>query len=91
MVLKSWVKDELFEKVKFLYNQNEELKVGGILFKKFVRDCKDRLVGLRNSDSDNESKRFYLELLWTAANGKKKNIIDYGELWDLDEVEMAAV
>jgi hypothetical protein len=76
-VLKNWVKEELFEKVKFLYNQTAELRVGGVLYKKFVRDCKDRLVGLKGNAGD-ESEQFYLELLWTAANGKRKNMIAMG-------------
>ncbi len=78
VVLKNWVKEELFEKVKFLYNQTSELRVGGVLYKKFVRDCKDRLVGLKGGNAGDESDKFYLELLWTAANGKRKNMIAMG-------------
>lgn len=78
VVLKNWVREELFEKVKFLYNQAEELRVGGALYNKFVKDCKGRLIGLKNAGADSESERFYLELLWTAANGKKNNMIAMG-------------
>jgi hypothetical protein len=77
-VLKVWVKEELFEKVKFLYNQSVNLKVNGKLYNKFVRDCKDRLSGGKRPGSDSESERMYLELLWTTANGKKKNMVTMG-------------
>jgi hypothetical protein len=46
-VLKYWVRDMLFEKVKFLYNNSVDLRVGNALYNKFVRDCNDRLVGLK--------------------------------------------
>jgi hypothetical protein len=77
-VLKNWVKEELFERVKFLYNTTEELKVGGPLYNKFVRDCKDRLVGLKNNTESSEAGQVYLELLWTTANGKKRNMVAAG-------------
>jgi hypothetical protein len=77
-VLKRWVRDVLFEKVKFLYNNAQDLRVGNALYNKFVRDCKDRLVGLKYTTGGTEPEKVYLELLWTTANGKNRNIVSTG-------------
>jgi hypothetical protein len=77
-VLKYWVRDMLFEKVKFLYNNSVDLRVGNALYNKFVRDCNDRLVGLKNTAAGSEAERVYLELLWTTANGKNRNMVASG-------------
>ena len=39
-VLTRWVKTDLFEKVKFLYNPDKELQVNGVLYNLFLNDCK---------------------------------------------------
>ena len=72
------MKEELFDKVKFLYNQTVKLRVGGLLYSKFVKDCKDRLFGLKSLAGDTKSQQIYLKLLWTAANGKTRNMIAMG-------------
>ena len=47
VILAQWVKNDLFERVKFLYNHEQELQVNGRLYKQFVNDCKGRLLGLK--------------------------------------------
>ena len=60
---------ELFEKVKFLYNQDEDLEVGGIIFWLFVRARKGRLRGLANLN-DAKKRSMYVRMLWAEANKK---------------------
>lgn len=76
MLVSQWAKVDLFEKVKFLYNQEKDLQVNGMLYKLFVNDCKDRLVGLKGTVSD--YRRVYVELLWQEANKKKRNLVANG-------------
>ena len=77
-IVTQWVKNELFEKVKFLYNPEHELQVNGILYNLFVDDCKGRLVGLNTPTATGEYRRMYVELLWNEANKKKKNLVANG-------------
>ena len=78
-ILASWVRKELFSKVKFLYHPENDLRVNGQLFKMFLRDCKDRLVGLKlNVGSGSEYKRLYVESLWTEGTKKKSNLVTEG-------------
>ena len=60
---------ELFEKVKFLYNQDEDLEVGGIIFWLFVRARKARLRGLAEL-KDADKRSMYVRMLWAEANKK---------------------
>jgi hypothetical protein len=76
VLLSNWAKVDLFEKVKFLYNPEKDLQINGRLFKLFVNDCKDRLVGLKGPQAVGEYRRMYVELLWQEANQKKKNIVN---------------
>ena len=76
MLVSQWAKVDLFEKVKFLYNQDKDLQVNGMLYKLFVNDCKDRLVGLKGTVGD--YRRVYVELLWQEANKKKRNLVANG-------------
>ena len=78
-ILARWVRKELFAKVKFLYNPEVDLRLDKALFKMFVRDCKDRLVGLKlNAGSSSEYRRLYVESLWTEATKKKCNLVADG-------------
>ena len=73
-----WVKTDLFEKVKFLYNAEKELQVNGRLYKLFVNNCKGRLAGLKGTLAVGEYRRIYVELLWQEANKKKQNLVTNG-------------
>jgi hypothetical protein len=59
-VMASWTRNDLFKKKKFLFNRDEELKVGGRVFKMFVRDCKLKLEGLRKAGTVQRYRRMYL-------------------------------
>lgn len=79
VILARWVRKELFTRVKFLYNPDVDLRLDKALFKMFVRDCKDRLVGLKlNAGNSSEYRRLYVESLWTEATKKKCNLVADG-------------
>ena len=78
LLLSQWAKVDLFEKVKFLYNPEKDLQVNGRLYKLFINDCKDRLVGLKGPMAVGEYRRMYVELLWQEANKKRRNLIATG-------------
>jgi hypothetical protein len=78
LLVTQWARVDLFEKVKFLYNQEKDLEVGGMLYKLFVNDCKDRLMGLKGPLAIGEYRRIYVELLWQEANKKKSNLVANG-------------
>ena len=77
-VLSNWVKRELFEKVKFLYDTDRELQINGDLYYLFVSLCKDKLIGLKERNAVGEYRRLYVELLWQEANQKKRNLVANG-------------
>ena len=70
VLLAQWVKTDLFKKVKLLYNPEKDLQVNGKLYKLFVTNCRERLVGLRSPLATGEYRRMYVELLWQEANKK---------------------
>lgn len=77
-LLTKWVKTDLFEKVKFLYNQERELQVNGVLYNLFVNECKGRMQGLKGPLATGEYRTMYVQLLWQEANKRKRNIIANG-------------
>ena len=77
-VLATWVKKELFKKVKFLYDANKDLRLNGELYCHFVRCCKEKLVGLKGTEAVGEYRRLYVELLWQEANQKRRNLVGNG-------------
>ena len=64
--------------VKFLYNPEEDLKINGALFNLFIRDCRDRLVGLKQHQGNRVFRRMYVESLWTEVTKKKLNFVADG-------------
>lgn len=78
-IITRWVKGELFDMVKFLYNPDEDLKIDGTLFKLFVRDCRKRLVGLRSCNPANQrDRRDYVVKVWSEATKKRSNLVTDG-------------
>jgi len=79
-ILSRWVKKELFVKVKFLYNPEINLMIGGKIYNMFLGDCKDRLVGLKLlAASDSACRNRYAQALWSqATKGKRRNLISDG-------------
>ena len=79
-ILSRWVKKELFVKVKFLYNPEINLMIGGKIYNMFLLDCKDRLVGLKLlAASDSDCRNRYAQALWSQeTKGKRRNLISDG-------------
>jgi hypothetical protein len=77
-LLSQWAKNDLFEKVKFLYNPEKDLKVNGSLYNLFVADCKSRLVGLKSPLANGEYRKMYVQFLWQEGNKKKVNVVANG-------------
>ena len=80
IIISRWARKELFAQVKFLYNADVDLCVGGTLFNMFLRDCKDRLVGLKiNANRNTEYRRLYIKSLWMeATRNKRQNLVAEG-------------
>jgi hypothetical protein len=78
-VIARWVKLELFDKVKFLYIPQDDLKIGGPLYNMWLTDCKTKLVGLKvNSASSRAYRQMYVESIWSEATMKRNNLIADG-------------
>ena len=52
--------------------------MNGRLYKLFINDCKDRLVGLKGPMAVGEYQMMYVELLSQEANKKRRNLIATG-------------
>jgi hypothetical protein len=49
------------------------------LFNMFIRDCRQRLVGLKVDAAENQAyRRMYVESIWSEATRKRNNIIADG-------------
>jgi len=79
LILSAWVKKDLFNQVKFLYELDEDLAVNGQIYNKFLLECKDRLVGLKIREREtSEYRRRYCESLWNHATRNKGNLVTRG-------------
>jgi len=73
------VKKDLFNKVQFIYDTVEDLRIGEILNRMFVRDCHKQLVGFRLlREASPSDKRNYVDLLWKEATEKRSNLVTNG-------------
>jgi hypothetical protein len=68
-LVSQWSRDDLFEKVRFLYNPDHDLRADGPLHRLFIRNCKRRLLGLKASAGASAQERLlyeklYLNMLW---------------------------
>jgi hypothetical protein len=66
-VVIKYVKNDLFAKVKFIYDPKVDLAVGGKIYLDYERKCKN-LIGGRGLTT--ESHDTYMEAVWTAAMTK---------------------
>ncbi len=79
LILSKWVKKEMFVMVKFLYNQEKDLRIDGSLYNLFVSQCKERLVGMKvHAGQSDDFKEKYIKALWSRATYKKKNLVTEG-------------
>ena len=67
-VVVKYIKDDLFAKVKFIYDPKVDLAVGGKIYKDYERKCKDQIGG---QGLARDSRDTYLENVWT--NGLTKH------------------
>lgn len=78
-ILSSWVKKELFDTVKFIFEPEVDLVEKGPIYNLFVKDCKSRLVGLKLIEESNQALRWlYVKSLWNEATRRKKNLVADG-------------
>lgn len=77
-VMRKWVKEELFHKVRFVYDKKKDLEIGGLIYSRFVLDCRERLVGLKKAGSNKQMRMMYVKMLWTKANNSANNLVRKG-------------
>jgi hypothetical protein len=66
-VVIKYIKDDLFAKVKFFYDTDKDLAVGGKIYTDYKRKCKDRIGGQGLSPVSHD---MYMEAVWTSAMTK---------------------
>ena len=76
--VKVWVRDVLFERVKFVYDAEEQLKVGELIFNKCKGNCGEYLQGWKRFRDDQDKKDMYFVRLWEKANNQQNNLIMKG-------------
>jgi hypothetical protein len=63
-VVIKYIKDDLFAKVKFIYDPAVDLQVGGKIYKDYRSKCKDQIGGEGLSAAGLDT---YMESVWTLA------------------------
>lgn len=64
LVIATYVKEEMYYGVKFLYDPKHDLAVGGMIFNHFYRKCRKKLEGFKRYQ---EQKEIYIRYLWKQA------------------------
>jgi hypothetical protein len=77
-VMRKWVKEKLFHKVRFVYDKKKDLEIGGLIYSRFVLDCRELLVGLKKPGSNKQMRVMYVKMLWTKANNSANNLVRKG-------------
>lgn len=70
LILSTYVKEEMYHGVKFLYDPRNDLSVGEAIFQHFYRTCKNTLEGVKEYINQNE-KELYIRYLWTQATDQR--------------------
>ena len=65
-VLATYVKDNLFDKCKFVYS-DEDLRYDGVIYQHYKRSCKDSFGSGRFNGSGNNNIDVYMRILWDEA------------------------
>lgn len=63
-VVIKYIKDDLFAKVKFIYDPEVDLAVGGKIYTDYKRKCKDQIGSQGLSTVSHDT---YMEAVWTSA------------------------
>jgi hypothetical protein len=66
-VVIKYIKDDLFAKVKFIYDPEVDLAVGGKIYADYKRKCGDQIGGIGLSAAGHDT---YMEAVWTSAMTK---------------------
>jgi len=61
--VRNYVKEELFERLVFLWSK-ADLELGGILHKDYVKNCRARLADGKLVDCTDREAETYMNLLW---------------------------
>ncbi len=67
-VVIKYVKNDLFAKVKFIYDPKVDLAVGGKIYTDYKRRCRDQIGG---QGLTTETHDTYMEAVWTSAITKQ--------------------
>jgi hypothetical protein len=67
-VVVKYVKEDLFPKVKFIYDPKVDLALEGKIFADYKKKCKDQIGGLGQV---RENRDKYMEAVWTDALTKQ--------------------
>ena len=67
--LSSYIKEDLYPKVKFFYDNKTDLKVGGQIYRDFREKCKNRMKGGRGLTPDLLDT--YMESIWNQGLTEK--------------------
>ena len=67
-VVVKYIKEDLFAKVKFLYDPKVDLAVGGKIYADYKSKCKDQIGGQSLS---RDSRDTYMEAVWTDGMTKR--------------------
>ena len=59
-----YIKNDLYPKVKFIYDAKVDLAVGGKIYRDYLNRCRDRIGGRSLTD---QSRNDYMEALWTTG------------------------
>jgi hypothetical protein len=63
-VVIKYVKNDLFAKVKFIYDPKVDLAVGGKIYTDYKRRCRDQIGGRGMTTETHDT---YMEAVWTTA------------------------
>jgi hypothetical protein len=67
-VVVKYVKNDLFAKVKFIYDAKVDLAVGGKIYTDYKRRCRDQIGGRGLTTEPHDT---YMEAVWTTALTKQ--------------------
>ena len=67
VLLVNYIKNNLYPKVKFIYNPEVDLAVTGKIYNHFKTTCKDRIGGRCITEPNRET---YMETIWTMGANK---------------------
>lgn len=79
-LISQWARKGLFPTVQFIYDSDKHCSVpSGIVYKFFLEDMKNRLVGVKLLQGRSEKDKYdYIVSLWKEVTKKKTNLVTEG-------------